>query len=255
MTQKLQGKVAIITGASAGIGAATAIALAAEGAYVAIAARRADKLNEVAQKIEASGGKVLQVITDVTDEAQVQNLIAKTKETFGRIDILVNNAGIAIVGQIAYANTDDWRKTINVNIFGVLYATHAVLPTLLEQKSGHIVNVSSVAGRTVRAGIGIYNLTKWGVNAFSEALRLELTPQNIRVTVVEPGMVNTEIDEHKLGVKQISDPVAYEKSQTLRKSITSLEAEDIANAIVYAVTQPERVDVNEIMICPTTQFW
>ena len=236
MTKKLDGKVAIITGASAGIGAATAIALAAEGAYVAIAARRADKLNEVAQKIEASGGKVLQVITDVTDEAQVQNLIA-------------------IVGQIAYANTDDWRKTINVNIFGVLYATHAVLPTFLEQKSGHIVNVSSVAGRTVRAGIGIYNLTKWGVNAFSEALRLELTPQNIRVTVVEPGMVNTEIDEHKLGVKQISDPVAYEKSQALRKSITPLESEDIANAIVYAVTQPERVDVNEIMICPTTQFW
>ncbi|MFN5725861.1 MAG: SDR family NAD(P)-dependent oxidoreductase, partial [Pseudanabaena sp.] len=157
MTKKLEGKVSIITGASAGIGAATAIALAEEGAYVAIAARRADKLNEVAQKIEASGGKVLQVVTDITDEVQVQNLIAKTKETFGRIDILVNNAGIAIVGQIAYANTDDWRKTINVNIFGVLYATHAVIPTLLEQKSGHIVNVSSVAGRTVRAGIGIYN--------------------------------------------------------------------------------------------------
>jgi NADP-dependent 3-hydroxy acid dehydrogenase YdfG len=249
MTKKLDGKVAVITGASAGIGAATAIALAAEGAYVAIAARRADRLNEVAQKIEASGGKVLQVITDVTDEAQVQNLIAKTKETFGRIDILVNNAGIAIVGQIANANTNDWRKMIDVNIFGVLYATHAVLPTLLEQKSGHIVNVSSVAGRTVRAGIGLYNLTKWGVNAFSEALRLEVTPQNIRVTVVEPGMVNTEIDQH------ISDPVAYEKSQTLRKSITPLESEDIANAIVYAVTQPERVDVNEIMIRPTTQFW
>jgi NADP-dependent 3-hydroxy acid dehydrogenase YdfG len=249
MTQKLAGKVAIITGASAGIGAATAIALAEEGAYVAIAARRADRLNEVAQKIEALGGKVLQVITDVTDEAQVQNLIAKTKETFGRIDILVNNAGIAIAGQIANANTDDWRKMIDVNIFGVLYATHAVLPILLEQKSGHIVNVSSVAGRTVRAGIGLYNLTKWGVNAFSEALRLEVTPQNIRVTVVEPGMVNTEIDQH------ISDPVAYENSQALRKSITSLESEDIANAIVYAVTQPERVDVNEIMIRPTTQFW
>lgn len=249
MTKKLEGKVAIITGASAGIGAATAIALASEGAYVAIAARRADKLNEVAQKIETLGGKVLQVITDVTDEVQVQNLIAKTKETFGRIDILVNNAGIAIAGQIANANTDDWRKMIDVNIFGVLYATHAVLPTLLEQKSGHIVNVSSVAGRTVRAGIGLYNLTKWGVNAFSEALRLEVTPQNIRVTVVEPGMVNTEIDQH------ISDPVAYEKSQALRKSITPLEAEDIANAIAYAVSQPERVDVNEILIRPTTQYW
>ena len=249
MSKKLEGKVAIITGASAGIGAASAIALAAEGAYVAIAARRADKLNGVAQKIEALGGKVLQVITDVTDEAQVQNLIAKTKETFGRIDILVNNAGIAIAGQIANANTDDWRKMIDVNIYGVLYTTHAVLPTLLEQKSGHIVNVSSVAGRTVRAGIGLYNLTKWGVNAFSEALRLEVTPQNIRVTVVEPGMVNTEIDRH------ISDPVAYEKSQVLRKSITPLEAEDIANAIAYAVSQPERVDVNEIMIRPTTQFW
>ncbi|MFN5865111.1 MAG: SDR family NAD(P)-dependent oxidoreductase, partial [Pseudanabaena sp.] len=157
--------------------------------------------------------------------------------------------GIAIAGQIANANTDDWRKMIDVNILGVLYATHAVLPTFLEQKSGHIVNVSSVAGRTVRAGIGIYNLTKWGVNAFSEALRLEVTPQNIRVTVVEPGMVNTEIDQH------ISDPVAYEKSQALRKSITPLEAEDVANAIAYAVSQPERVDVNEILIRPTTQYW
>jgi NADP-dependent 3-hydroxy acid dehydrogenase YdfG len=249
MAGKLDGNVALITGASAGIGAATAIALASEGAYVALAARREDRLSDLAQKIEATGGKVLVVATDVTNEAQVQDLIAKTKETFGRIDILINNAGIALTGAIADANTDDWRRMIDVNILGVMYATHAVLPILIEQKSGHIVNISSVAGRTVRVGIGAYNLTKWGVNAFSEALRLEVTPHNIRVTIIEPGMVNTEIVTH------ISDPVAHQKSQALRQSITPLESEDVAAAIAYAVTQPPRVNVNEILIRPTTQYW
>ncbi len=245
MAGKLEGKVAIITGASAGIGEATAIAFAAEGAKVAIAARRVERLASLAERIEASGGKVLQVATDVTDEAQVQTLIEKTKATFGRIDILVNNAGIAFTGEIANANTADWRRMIDVNILGVMYATHAVLPILKEQQSGHIVNISSVAGRTVRVGVGAYNVTKWGVNAFSEALRLELTPHNIRVTIIEPGMVNTEINAH----------ITDSKSQTLRQSITPLESEDVAAAIAYAVTQPPRVNVNEILIRPTTQYW
>ncbi|OUL31880.1 oxidoreductase [Nostoc sp. RF31YmG] len=249
MTDKLDGKVAIITGASAGIGEATALALAAEGAKVVLAARRGDRLDALAQRIKNSGGKALPIITDVTDETQVQNLVQKTKAEFGQIDILVNNAGIAAVGAIDGGNTSDWKDMINLNLLGLLYVTHAVLPILKAQGAGHIVNISSVAGRTARVGIGVYNATKWGVNGFSESLRQEVCKQNIRVTIVEPGLVNTEIDD------RISDPIAKQSSQERRRSITPLESEDIAAAIVYAVTQPQRVNVNEILIRPTQQDW
>ncbi|OUL33428.1 oxidoreductase [Nostoc sp. T09] len=249
MTDKLDGKVAIITGASAGIGEATALALAAEGAKVVLAARRGDRLNALAQRIKNGGGQALPIITDVTDETQVQNLVQKTKAEFGQIDILVNNAGIAAVGAIDGGNTSDWKEMINLNLLGLLYVTHAVLPILKAQGAGHIVNISSVAGRTARVGIGVYNATKWGVNGFSESLRQEVCKQNIRVTIVEPGLVNTEIDD------RISDPIAKQSSQERRRSITPLESEDIAAAIVYAVTQPQRVNVNEILIRPTQQDW
>jgi NADP-dependent 3-hydroxy acid dehydrogenase YdfG len=249
MIHPLDGKVAIITGASAGIGKASASALAAAGAQVAIAARRGDRLNEVAQEISASGGKALPIIADITDEAQAHAVISKTQSTWGRIDIVVNNAGIAFVGAIDGANTDDWRRMIDVNLLGLLYITHAALPILKAQGSGHIVNISSVAGRTARSGVGVYNLTKWGVNGFSEALRQEVYTHNIRVTIVEPGMVNTEINDY------IADPAARQRSQERRQSITPLESEDIAAAVVYAVTQPPRVNVNEILIRPTTQGW
>ncbi|MBU7583129.1 MAG: SDR family NAD(P)-dependent oxidoreductase [Nostoc sp. TH1S01] len=249
MVGKLEGKVAIITGASAGIGEATAIALAAEKAQVVIAGRRSDRLDAVAQKITENGGKALPIVTDVTNEAQVKNLVDKAIAAWGRVDILVNNAGIAVIGNIDGGNTANWRRMIDVNVLGVLYATHAVLPILKAQNSGHIVNISSVAGRTARAGIGIYNATKWGVNGFSEALRQEVCKQNIRVTIIEPGLVDTEINDY------IDDPIAKQRSEERRKTVTPLQSEDIAAAIVYAVTQPPRVNVNEILIRPTEQDW
>ena len=247
MAGKLEGKVVIVTGASAGIGEATAIALAQERATVAIAARRAERLNAVAERIEASGGKALPIVADITDETQANNLVQKTKAEFGRVDILVNNAGVAFLGEIDGGNTSEWRRMIDINVLGLLYTTHAVLPILKEQGVGHIVNISSVAGRTVRAGVGVYNLTKWGVNAFSEALRQEVYKHNIRVTIIEPGLVDTEINNH------ITDPVARQTSEERRKSLTPLQSEDIAAAIVYAVTQPQHVNVNEILIRPTGQ--
>ncbi|NMG09848.1 SDR family oxidoreductase [Brasilonema sp. UFV-L1] len=247
MTAKLDRKVAIITGSSSGIGEATAIALAAEGAQVVIAARRAERLEALAKRIEASGGKALPIVTDITDETQANNLVQKTNEELGRVDILVNNAGVALTGNIDGGNTADWRRMFDVNVLGVLYTTHAVLPILKAQQSGHIVNISSVAGRVARAGIGIYNATKWGVNAFSEALRQEVLKDNIRVTIIEPGLVDTEINNHT------TDPVAKQTSEERRKSITPLQSEDIAAAIIYAVTQPQHVNVNEILIRPTQQ--
>lgn len=154
---------------------------------------------------------------------------------------------MALTGNIDGGNTSDWRKMFDINVLGLLYTTHAVLPLLKAQKSGHIVNISSVAGRTARAGVGVYNATKWGVNAFSEALRQEVYKDNIRVTIIEPGLVDTEINNH------ITDPVAKQVSLLRRKTITPLQSEDIAAAIVYAVTQPQRVNVNEILIRPTEQ--
>lgn len=247
MAGKLEGKVAIVTGASSGIGEATAIALAAEGAKVAIAARRGERLNALAERIAASGGTALPIVTDVTDDAQVNSLVQKAIAQLGGLDILVNNAGIAVLGTIESGNVADWRRSIEINVLGVLSATHAALPFLKAQQSGHIVNISSVAGRTARAGIGVYNATKWGVNAISEALRQEVYQDNIRVTIIEPGLVDTEINDH------ITDPVSKQRMEERRKALTPLQAEDIAAAIVYAVTQPQRVNVNEILIRPTGQ--
>ncbi|MBR8840145.1 MAG: SDR family NAD(P)-dependent oxidoreductase [Stigonema ocellatum SAG 48.90 = DSM 106950] len=247
MAGKLEGKVAIITGASSGIGEATAIALASVGAKVVLAARRAERLNTLAERIEASGGKALPIVTDVTDETQVNDLVRDAIAQLGRVDIVVNNAGIALLGTIDGANTSDWRRSFDLNVLGLLYVIHAALPHLKNQKSGHIVNISSVAGRTARAGVGVYNATKWGVNALSEALRQEVYKDNIRVTIIEPGLVDTEINNH------ITDIVAKQRIEERRQSITPLQSEDIAAAILYAVTQPAHVNVNEILIRPTGQ--
>lgn len=244
---RLDGKVAIITGASAGIGAATAMALAEAGAEVAITARRAERLQDVAQKITASGGKALPIVADVSDEAQVNQLVQQVYGKLGRIDILVNNAGIGGLGTIEAGTPAEWRRQFDLNVLGLLYATHAVLPIFKGQGVGHVVNLSSVAGRTARAGVGVYNATKWGVNAISEALRQEVHQQNIRVTIIEPGLVATEF------IDNISDPVAKQKTEARIKAITPLQPEDIARAIVYAVTQPPHVNVNEILIRPTGQ--
>jgi NADP-dependent 3-hydroxy acid dehydrogenase YdfG len=247
MAGKLDNKVVIITGASAGIGEATAIALAAEGAKVVIAARRGDRLEALSKKIATNGGEALPIITDITDETQANNLIHKANAELGRVDILVNNAGVALTGNIHGGNTSEWRRMFDVNVFGLLYATHAVLPIFKAQGSGHIVNISSVAGRIARAGVGIYNATKWGVNAISESLRQEVLQDNIRVTIIEPGLVETEINNH------VTDPVAKKNVEDRIKAITPLQSEDIARAIAYAVTQPPHVNVNEILIRPTQQ--
>lgn len=247
MAGKLDSKVAIITGASSGIGTATAIALAEEGAQVVLAARRIERLNEVAQKIEALGGKALPIVTDVSDETQVNDLVQKVNTTLGRIDILVNNAGIGGLGTIEDSDPAEWRRQFDLNVLGLLYATHAVLPIFKAQGVGHVVNLSSVAGRITRAGMGVYSATKWGVNAISEALRQEVHKDNIRVTIIEPGLVATEF------IDNITDPAAKQALEARFKAVTPLQPEDIARAIAYAVTQPPHVNVNEILIRPTQQ--
>ncbi|MBD2464526.1 SDR family NAD(P)-dependent oxidoreductase [Oscillatoria sp. FACHB-1407] len=247
MSDKLKGKVAIVTGASSGIGEATALALAAEGASVAIAARRSDRLETLASRITEKGGQVLTITADVADEAQVNDMVQQTHAKFGRVDILVNNAGVMLLGPIEGANTEDWRRMINVNVLGLMYATHAVLPLMKAQGIGHIVNISSVAGRIASANTGVYNATKWAVGAFSESLRKEVYQSNIRVTIIEPGLVATELPQH------ITNPMAKEAALGFYGSVKNLDSEDIAAAIAYAVTQPPHVNVNEILIRPTEQ--
>ena len=243
---KLDGKVAVVTGASSGIGEATAEALAAEGASVVVAARREDRLSELVERINGNGGKALPVAADVADEGQAHELIQRAKSEFGRVDILVNNAGVMQLSAVEKGLSDEWRRMFDVNVLGLLYATDAAVAVMKEQGSGHLVNVSSVAGRRSRATTGVYSGTKFAVNAISEALRQELLEDNIRVTIVEPGAVATELATH------ITDEDAKEGLSGLL-SLDILQAEDIANAIAYCVTQPERVSVNEILIRPTQQ--
>jgi NADP-dependent 3-hydroxy acid dehydrogenase YdfG len=244
---KLDGKVAVVTGASSGIGEATAEALAAEGATVVVAARREERLADLTKRIEEGGGKVLAATCDVTDEAQAHGLIRRAEDEFGRVDILVNNAGVMLLSTVGKGLSDEWRRMFDVNVLGLLYATDAAIETMKRQGGGHLVNVSSVAGRKVsRESSGVYAGSKFAVGAISEGLRQELLQDNIRVTIVEPGAVATELTDH------ITDEDARESLGGLL-NLEILQAEDIANAIVYAVTQPERVSVNEILIRPTQQ--
>lgn len=243
----LKQKVAIVTGASSGIGEATAIALAAAGAKVAIIARRSERLETLTQRIQQNGGEALPITADVANEAQVQDMVSATKDKWGRVDILVNNAGVMLLGPIYEANTEDWRRMFDVNVLGLMYATHAILPLMKAQGEGHIVNISSVAGRVANAGTGVYNATKWAVGAFSESLRKEVHKDKIRVTIIEPGLVATELPQH------ITNSEAKERAKAFYESVRSLDSEDIAAAIVYAVTQPPHVNVNEILIRPTEQ--
>jgi NADP-dependent 3-hydroxy acid dehydrogenase YdfG/DNA-binding transcriptional MerR regulator len=245
--QKNDGRVALVTGASSGIGEATAWSLAAHGIRVAVAARRTDRLEALVERIEQAGGEAIALSVDVTDEQQVQMMVHRLQEQWGRLDILVNSAGLMLLGPIAGADTEEWRRMISTNVLGLLYATHAVLPMMQAQGSGHIVNISSLAGRIARAGSGVYNATKWGVGAFSEALRQECARDHIRVTVIEPGIVETDLASH------ITNIAARENALRRRQNIDPLQSEDIANAIVYAVTQPLHVNVNEILLVPTEQ--
>jgi len=245
---ELDGKVAAVTGASSGIGQATARALARSGAAVAIGARREERLTELAEQIEAEGGQALAMKLDVTDEASAGAFIARTRDAFGHVDILVNNAGVMLLGPVAGADLDGWRRMIDVNVLGVLYCTHAALPAMTEAGGGHIVNISSVAGRYARPGNAVYALTKFGVGAFSEALRQEMVSARVRVTLIEPGFVGTELQGHN------EIPMVREAIESMQKEIGEiLSADDIANAILYAVTQPPHVAVNEVLVRPTGQ--
>jgi NADP-dependent 3-hydroxy acid dehydrogenase YdfG len=241
----LEGKVAAITGASSGIGEATAIALAGAGAKVSLAARRKDRLDALAEKI---GDRALAVEADIGDEDQARAFVQQTKDELGGLDILVNNAGVMLLGPLLAQQGDDWRTMVNVNILGLVYCSHAALAHMAEQQSGHIVNISSVAGRTTAAGSAVYNFTKWGVTGFSDALRQEASHVNVRVTCVEPGFVDTELQGHN------TNPVVVKAMEKARESLDKvLESEDIAQAILFAVSQPGHVAINELMVRPTSQ--
>jgi NADP-dependent 3-hydroxy acid dehydrogenase YdfG len=242
----LTGRVVAVTGASSGIGEATALACARAGAAVSLAARRMDRIEDLAERITGDGGTALAVQTDVGDEGQAHELVQRTIAELGRIDVLINNAGVMLLGPIAGADTEEWRRMIDANVLGVLYCTHAALPAMLAQGSGHIVTVSSVAGRFARPGSGVYNLTKFGVGAFCEALRQEVAEQGIRVTLIEPGFVATELQGH-------NRPEIQEMIRGILKDEDPLRAEDIANGILYAIGSPENVAVNEILIRPAGQ--
>jgi NADP-dependent 3-hydroxy acid dehydrogenase YdfG len=250
---RLKGTVALVTGASSGIGEATAAALAAEGATVAIAARRRDRLEVLAKRIgEAGHGKALVIEADVTDKAQAQAAVERTVRTLGRLDTLVNNAGVMLLGPAVGAALEEWERMVQLNVLGLLYCAHAALPHLLKaaesdpRQVADMINISSVAGRVARNGSGVYNLTKHGVGAFSEALRQEVTSKHLRVSLVEPGAVDTELPSH-------NRPEVQEAMRRRFGNIERLEASDIADAIVYVVTRPRRVAVNEILVRPTEQ--
>jgi NADP-dependent 3-hydroxy acid dehydrogenase YdfG len=252
MASNLDGTVALVTGASSGIGEASARRLAERGATVALVARRLDRLTALAAAIEAGGGRALTIEADVSDREQAEGTVARAAEELGRLDVLVNNAGVMLLGPIVEAPVEEWETMVEVNLLGLLYTARAALPHLLEaaadepRQVADMVNISSVAGRVARLGSGVYNATKHAVGAFSESLRQEVTGRQVRVSLVEPGAVATELSSHNRPEieKQIKDRFA---------EIDILQAEDVADAIEYIVTRPRHVAVNEVLVRPTGQ--
>jgi NADP-dependent 3-hydroxy acid dehydrogenase YdfG len=252
MSNALEGTVALVTGASSGIGEATARALAAEGAKVAVAARRLERLERLAEEIGRGGRTALAIESDIADQAQAVEAVDRAVDELGRLDIVVNNAGQMLLGPIEGAPTEEWERMIDLNLKGLIVTTHAAIPHLLNaaEDSGRgcadVVNISSVAGRIARAGSGVYNLTKFGVGAFSESLRQEFAGRKVRSIVIEPGAVDTELSDH------IRDGVR-ERVRERFADIEMLQSADIAEAIAFAVTRPAHVSLNEILIRPTEQ--
>lgn len=245
MTQGIENKVIVITGASSGLGEATARLLSAQGASLVLGARRAERIQAVADELSAHGGKALAIATDVTDPDQVQRLVDAAVQAYGRIDVLINNAGVMPHSPLERRKIEDWNRTIDVNIKGVLYGIAAALPAMQRQKSGHIINVSSVAGHKVRPNNAVYAATKHAVLALSEGLRQEVKPYNIRTTVISPGAVATELPN------SITEP---DIAENVRKSYEiAIPADSFARAVAFAISQPEDVDVNEILFRPTRQ--
>ena len=243
----LENKVAIITGASSGIGYATSLTLSRAGVRVAVGARRTDRLQELEKQIIKNNGEIFIQKLDITSKSDCDSLVDAVIEKWRKVDILINNAGLMPLSYFKNGKVEEWEQMIDVNIKGVLYCTSAVVPYMLEKKSGHIVNISSVAGRIVFAGGSVYCATKHAITALSEGLRKELSPKyNIRITCIEPGAVSTELletitDESMKGFIQAT------------KNMETLQSEDIANAILYAIETPNHVNVNEILIRPTSQ--
>jgi NADP-dependent 3-hydroxy acid dehydrogenase YdfG len=247
--KELSGTVALVTGASSGIGEATAVALSQRGAAVALVARRAERLREVAGRI---GDGALVIEADVSDQPQAAGAVERAVSEFGRLDTVINNAGVMLLGPVENAPLEEWQRMVEVNVLGVLYTAHAALPHLLKaaedspRRVADLVNISSVAGRRARRGSGVYNLTKHGVGAFSEALRQEVTERHVRVSLIEPGAVQTELPSH-------NRPEILEQIRGRFGNVEPMKAHDIADAILYIVTRPRHVAINEVLIRPTEQ--
>ena len=252
MTDSLHGTVALVTGASSGIGEATAEALAAEGAAVALVARRKDRLDDLAGRITSRGGRAEVIEADVTEREAAEEAVRAAVGSLGRLDVVINNAGVMLLGPAVDAPVEEWERMVALNLTGLLYVSHAAMSHLLRaaeqepRRVADLVNVSSVAGRIARSGSAVYNATKFGVGAFSEGLRQEVAGRHLRVGLIEPGAVETELTSHNR--PEIRDTIDERFA-----SIERLQADDIARAIVYMVTQPRHAAVNEILIRPTEQ--
>jgi NADP-dependent 3-hydroxy acid dehydrogenase YdfG len=241
-----RGKVVVITGASSGLGEATARRLSAQGAIVVLGARRVDRLQSLANELTGLGGKALAMATDVTRVDQVKRLVDAGAQAYGRIDVVINNAGLMPQSLLESLKIDEWDRMIDVNIKGVLYGIAAALPYMKQQKAGHVINVSSVAGHKVRPGGTVYSATKHAVRVISEGLRQEVKPYNIRTTVISPGAVDTELPN------TITDPVIAANMRKFYDEM-AISSDSFARAVVYAISQPEDVDINEILYRPTRQ--
>jgi len=245
MINNIDGKIVVITGASSGLGKATAEALSAQGANVVLGARRIDLVQSLADELNARGGKALALETDVTQCDQVQRLVDLAVQTYGRIDVMINNAGLMPNSPLERLKIGDWDRMIDVNIKGVLYGIAAALPYMKQQKAGHIINVSSVAGHKIRSGAAVYAATKHAVRVLSEGLRQEVKPYNIRTTIISPGAVDTELPN------SVTEPDVAESVRKIYEHAIPVEA--FARAVIFAMSQPDDVDVNEILFRPTRQ--
>ena len=246
MSHNIEGKVVVITGASSGLGAAAARHLSALGASVVLGARRVERILSLAKELAGSGAKALAIATDVTHYDQVKGLVDAAVQAYGRVDVIINNAGLMPHSPLERLKIDDWDRTIDVNIKGVLYGIAAVLPYMKQQQSGHIINVSSVAGHKVTPGGAVYAATKHAVRALSEGLRLEVKPYNIRTTVISPGAVATELPD------SVTEPDIAENIHKFYETF-AIPADAFARAVAFAMSQPDDVDINEILFRPTRQ--
>jgi NADP-dependent 3-hydroxy acid dehydrogenase YdfG len=244
--KNIAGKVVVITGASSGLGEATARHLSALGARVALGARRGDRLQSMAAELAGRNHEAIAIVTDVTVVDQVRRLVDTAVQTYGRVDVMINNAGLMPQSMLERLKIDEWDRMVDVNIKGVLYGIAAALPHMTRQKSGHFINVSSVAGHKVRPGSTVYSATKHAVRVISEGLRQEVKPHNIRTTIISPGAVDTELPD------TISDPDVAAAMRKFYDDI-AVSADSFARAVIYAVSQPDDVDVNEILFRPTRQ--